>query len=99
MADAALVEEIKAIHEASDQTYGSPRVHAQLERCGESVGRRRVERFMREHGVSGCATRLYRRMPGTAEFFGSTPNRAQGLELDAPNQLWVADVSVPQQAA
>lgn len=93
VADTALVEEIKAIHEASDQTYGSPRVHAQLERAGESVGRRRVERLMREHGVRGCATRLYRRMPGTAEFFGSTPNRAHGLELSGPHQLWVADVT------
>jgi len=35
----------------------------------------------------------YRRMPGTAEFFGRTPNRAHGLEVDAPNQLWVADVT------
>jgi putative transposase len=93
IADTALVEEIKAIHEASDQTYGSPRVHAQLERSGEPVGRRRVERLMRAHGVRGCATRLYRRMPGTAEFFGSTPNRAHGLELNAPHQLWVADVT------
>lgn len=93
VADAALVEEIKAIHEASDRTYGSPRVHAQLERSGEPVGRRRVERLMREHGVRSCTSRLYRRMPGTAEFFGRVPNRIHGLETDAPNQLWVADVT------
>lgn len=91
--DAALVEQIKAIHETSDQTYGSPRVHAQLERSGHAVGRRRVERLMREHGVRSCTSRLYRRTPGTAEFFGSTPNRARAVEVAAPHQLWVADVT------
>ena len=93
VSDAALVEQIKAIHQASDQTYGSPRVHAAFDRAGHPVGRRRVERLMREHGIQGCTTRLYRRMPGLGEFFGGMQNRARLIELSAPNQLWVGDVT------
>ena len=93
LSDAVLVEQIKAIHQASDQTYGSPRVHAALERSGHPVGQRRVERLMREHGVKSCTSRLYRRMPGMGEFFGGTHNRARSIAVSAPNQVWVGDVT------
>ncbi|HXX12762.1 MAG TPA: IS3 family transposase [Burkholderiales bacterium] len=88
-----MVEQIRAIHQASDHTYGSPRVHAALQRLGRPVGRRRVERLMREHGVKSCTSRLYRRMPGMGEFFGGTHNRARSIALSAPNQVWVGNVT------
>jgi putative transposase len=37
--DAWLVEQIRVIHWRSRETYGSPRVHAELRRRGVSVGR------------------------------------------------------------
>ena len=52
--DAFLLEKIKAIHAASDGTYGAPRVHAELRlEHGIAVGRKRVERLMARAGLQG----------------------------------------------
>jgi putative transposase len=55
--DAHWLTKIQAVHQASRETYGSPRVHAALKNAGERVGKRRVERLMREHGVRACSAR------------------------------------------
>lgn len=52
--DAALTEKIREIHERSRQTYGSPRVHAELKALGTRCSRKRVERLMRQAGLQGC---------------------------------------------
>jgi putative transposase len=48
--DAALLEEIRAIHEKF-RFYGSPRVHQELARRSRRVGRHRVARLMRADGI------------------------------------------------
>ncbi|MER8199520.1 IS3 family transposase [Streptomyces microflavus] len=52
-ADQALVHEITVIHVGSRQTYGVPRVHAELRRPGRAVNRKWVARLMRKHGIQG----------------------------------------------
>jgi putative transposase len=91
--DEALTEKIHRVHADSRQTYGSPRVHVALCREGEAVGKRRVERIMRERGIRGCAMGLYRRMPGTKRFFASVGSPLHEREICRPNQAWVADVT------
>jgi putative transposase len=93
--DAILLKKIRHEHAQSRETYGSPRVHAALDRQGEEVGRRRVERIMREHGIRGRCARLYRRMPGTNRFFlrEGDCNRLVNRSVTAPNQVWVGDVT------
>ena len=48
---------IQQIHTDSGGIYGSPRVHAVLKREGAHVGRKRVERLMREAGIAGISPR------------------------------------------
>ncbi|MEV8099670.1 IS3 family transposase [Kitasatospora sp. NPDC085879] len=59
-ADDALAHEITVVHLASRGAYGVPRVHAELRRLGHVVNRKRVERLMRERGITGV-TRRHRR--------------------------------------
>ena len=88
-----LLEQILTAFEASDSTYGSPRVHAELTRAGETVGRRRIERLMRENGIQACTHKLYRRLPGLGRFFASGENKARRVEVGGLNQVWVGDVT------
>ena len=57
--DAALLEQILKIRAAHEfaATYGSPRVWLELRRQGVRVGRKRVERLMRTHGLQGAHLR------------------------------------------
>jgi transposase InsO family protein len=61
VADAALAEQIGAIHERSRGTYGAPRVHAELRHGhGIRVGRKRIARLMRDAGLVGVSRRRRR---------------------------------------
>jgi len=91
--DSRLLDRIQSVHQDSRETYGSPRVHAALKAEGEPIGQRRVERLMREHGVRACSAKLYRRMPGTGQFFASVESKAHKIAVQRPDQVWVGDVT------
>ena len=50
--DARLAAEVRAAHERGRKAYGSPRVHRELRARGVRVGRKRVERLMREGALA-----------------------------------------------
>jgi putative transposase len=52
-ADAALTQQIGTIHARSRETYGAPRVHAELAAQGTLVGRKRVARLRQAAGWAG----------------------------------------------
>jgi len=92
-ANAALLALIRQEHEQSRKTYGSPRVHALLQRRGVICGHNRVARLMQRHGIVAHSRRPYRpvttkRQPGVE----AAPNRLnQDFTAAAPNQKWVSD--------
>jgi len=57
----ALTIKIKRIHTESRQTYGSPRIHVELRFGGERIARKRVERLMRQAGISAIRKRVSRK--------------------------------------
>jgi putative transposase len=51
------------------------------------------ERLMRECGIRACSVSLYRRMPGTARFYGSIGCQVHERPITGPDQVWVSDVT------
>lgn len=91
--DKAILERIQLAHVKSRETYGSPRIHQVLKREGATVGRRRVERLMRENGIKACSATMYYRSPGTDRFFGRIGNKVHEIDVTTSNQVWVGDVT------
>ena len=93
--DQALTAKIVEVHRQSRGTYGSPRVHAEL-RLGEDIriGRKRVERLMRNAGLEGVYRRRRRgctkRNPA-AEPSDDLVNRR--FSASGPDRLWVSDIT------
>jgi len=93
--DAALAVHVKAAHRRSRGTYGSPRITAELRNQGLPVGRRRVARLMREHGLSGVPKKRFRGSTTDSEHqLAVAPNVLdRQFEVDQPNQVWVGDIT------
>jgi transposase InsO family protein len=91
--DEQLLEQIQQVHADSRQTYGSPRVHEALRRTGHALGRRRIERIMRQNGIQGCSARLYRKMPGLTRYYTQIGSKAHEKPVTATDQVWVADIT------
>jgi putative transposase len=93
--DERLTERIREIHALNRKVYGAPRIHAELRMAdGIRVGRKRVERLMRQAAITGMVARKH----------GRTTIRVPGVRVcedlvdraflaAAPNQLWVADIT------
>ena len=91
--DDVLKVHITAIHQESDGTYGSPRVHGQLRHDFE-VGRDRVARLMRELQLCGTAKRRFRSTTDSAHDAPVAPNLLQrDFEAEHPNQRWATDIT------
>ena len=56
-ANARLLQAIRAAHQASDATYGMPRIRAELADQGMVASRKRIARLMREHRLQGVSRR------------------------------------------
>jgi len=92
--DAMLSVSIAEIHRQSRQTYGSPRIHAELRANGRSVGRKRVARLMRECGLVGVTRRKWFHTTQRAAGARPAPDLVKrNFTATAPNQLWVADIT------
>jgi len=92
--DAFLKAEIQRVWDASDGLYGVRKVWRQLLREGQDVARCTVARLMRELGLRGVVRG--RKVRTTVP--GPETNRPDDLvkrqfAADAPNQLWVADIT------
>ena len=99
-ADAQLLDAIQAIYQRNRRLYGSPRIHAELQKQGWRCGRKRVARLMQQAHLTSVRQ-------GRCRFQTSDSQHAypvainvldRQFEAQHPNQKWVADITyIPTQ--
>jgi putative transposase len=96
--DTAIVETIAGICDEFE-SYGWRRVQVVLRQQGLVINHKKIKRLMREHGLQPRVRRRYVATTDSDHDQPIYPNRAKDMVVSGPNQLWVSDISVPQQAA
>jgi len=92
--DQKLQQRIRTIHQQSRQTYGAPRIHAELQQEGTRVGRKRVARLMKESGLKGVSRRKWTVTTRRDRSARPAPDLVdRRFVADGPDQLWVADIT------
>ena len=94
LADEALTERIRQIHEESRRTYGVPRVHFELVEKGGRIGRKRVARLMKAAGLQGVSRRKGIRTTVRCPEACPAPDLVErDFTAPGPDRLWVADIT------
>ncbi|OJW47898.1 MAG: hypothetical protein BGO67_03135 [Alphaproteobacteria bacterium 41-28] len=99
-ANEQLLEKIGLIHQSSFETYGSPRIHAELKASGETCSRKRVARLMKKHGIAAKMSQSFKKTTQQSEkpYFVAADLIQQDFKADSPNEAWVSDISyIPTQ--
>jgi len=91
--DRELVVTIRKVHVENFEAYGYRKMHLALRRRGVEVGRDRVKRLMRAHGIQGAKRRGKRWKTTTPDPHATRrPDLvARDFSADAPDRLYVAD--------
>jgi putative transposase len=93
--DEVLLVKIQQEYQVSRGTYGSPRIHAALQKQGVKCSQKRVARLMRLHKITG-RKRQKRRPVTTQRDPGAMPAPNllnQEFYASAPDQKWVSDIT------
>ncbi len=91
--DEKLLEQIERVHAANFHCYGYRRSWLALKREGVEVGRDRVKRLMRAHGIQGAKRRgkPWRTTIPDPSALRSPDLVNRDFSAPAPDRLWVAD--------
>lgn len=78
----------------SRETYGSPRIHVELNEEGIRAGRHRTARLMRENGLKARQKTRFKRTTDSSHGEPVAPNLLdQDFTCDGPDQKWGVDIS------
>lgn len=93
MANQTLLGAIEGAYEASQGTYGSPRIYHEIKAkvpCSEN----RVARLMKRQGIAAKQKKRYKHTTKANATHPGAPNLLAGeFSASAPNQKWTADIT------
>ena len=95
LSETALLVEIRAVHAEAGGAYGWPPVWRQLKASGVRVGKRRVERTMRQNGIRARGKRRFRvSTTDSNHALPIAPNLlARNFTVAAANTVWLGDMT------
>jgi transposase InsO family protein len=92
--DQRLLVKIRAIHKASRETYGSPRIHDDLRDDGETCGKHRIARIMQENSIRAKTRKKFKATTNAEHHYPVASNLLnQEFNATAPNQRWTSDIT------
>jgi putative transposase len=94
LANEALLERMREIHVFSRESYGKPRMYAELRDEGVLVNHKRVARLMKLDGLIGVTRRKKWRTTKRDRNARPAPDLVErDFTADGPDKLWVADIT------
>jgi transposase InsO family protein len=88
-----LTSQIQQIHAASRETYGSPRVHAELRAQGIECSRNTVAKLMRRAQIMPKAIRRFRVTTDSRNTKASPNLLRRVFRVERPNACWLTDIT------
>jgi len=94
ISDDALLVHIRAVHAEARGEYGWPRVWKELLARGIRVGKDRVQRLMRLHGIKARSKRKFVVTTDSRHDLPVAPNLlARDFTPSAPDRVWSSDIT------
>ncbi len=92
--DKVLSEKILALFNDRGETYGSPRLHEALKKSGETVGRNRVRKLVKQLNLQARAKRKYKATTDSNHEFGYHPNLLnQEFDIAEPDTIYAGGIT------
>jgi len=89
-----LTEQIKTVHQDSKETYGSPRIFAELKEAGVACSEKRIARLMRLHQIRAVRPKRFvvttdsdHKMPVAENLLD------RAFDTETPDTRWTADIT------
>ena len=94
VSDMGLLAHVRAIHEESRRAYGLPRIWRELRDRGIRVGKRRLERVMRENSIRARSRRKFKVTTNSDHSLPVSANMLdRNFSTDRPNRVWTGDIT------
>ena len=88
-----LTSQIQVVHDASRQTYGSPRVHVELHAQGVPCCENTVAKLMRQAKIAPKSISRFRVTTDSRNTKASPNLLRRAFNVDRPNHSWVSDIT------
>lgn len=94
LSDEALLVHIKAIHAQTKRAYGRPRIWRDLRKDGVRVGKQRLQRLMRQHGIRAKGKKRFKVTTDSNHDLPIAPNLLdRQFTVTKPDTVWVGDIT------